>query len=307
MLRGYTRHLMARGKVDAEPWMGKQLYPVGPKMIGGQPKIRPGYTHFTDQKPQRPLRAIGFDKPLPPVLYNRMDQLIQIENALALQRTELQVSVTLSQLSLGIRNAEDYVQEHLFEREVRPSIHTLWFHEEEGLRRNAHVLGNLAAHHLVPLFSLISYDVESGKMTTFEAEELYRELMDCSVAQPRIVQREIANQMVRVYCLEDRVDDARAVVEEMQRKRIRRTFVTYAPLFRMIRSREDAEGHVALLDFIYRVEGGRLMKIVMIDIPRWFYGLGVMIRYHWIAINVVFTALSTWVVLHLLNYGTEVW
>lgn len=301
------RVLLARGKVDAVPWMGHSIHPITPQFVGGQPKIRPGYTHLCNQRPQRPLRAIGFDKPLPPVLYNRMDQLMQIENALALQRVERQVAATLSQLAVGIRNAEDFIEEHLFQREVRPSIYTIWFHEVEGLRRHPHVLETLAAHHLVPLFSLMSYDVEKGKMTAYEAEELYAELTDCSVAQPRIVQREIANQMVRVYCLEDRYDDAVLVIEEMARRGVRRTFVTYAPLFRMIRAREDAEKHMELLRFVYRIEGGRLMKILFIDVPRWHYALGVAIRHNWLAINCVFTVLGTWFTLHYLNFGTEFW
>lgn len=291
--------------MDAEPWMGNSIYPIGPKLIGGQPKVRPGYTHFLNQKPQRPLRAIGFSTPLPPVLYNRMDQIMEIEKALAIQRTELQVSVTLSQLSVGIRNAEEFLQEHLLDREVRPSIHTIWFHEENGLRQHPHVLSTLSAHHLVPLFSLISYDVEKGKMTLQEAERLYEELMDCSVAQPKIVQREIANQMVRAYCLADRLEDAQNVIAEMQRRQVRRTFVTYAPLFRWIRAREDPAEHIALLQFMYRMEGSRLLKVLMIDVPRWSYAWGVLMRYYWIPINCVFTAVMTWVVLQYLNFGFD--
>lgn len=304
---GSTLRALARGKVDAEPWLGNSVYPVGPKFVGGQPKVRPGFTHFLNQKPQRPIRAIGLDKPLLPVLYNRAEQLVQIENALLVQRTELQVSVTLSELSVGIRNAEEFIQEHIFDREVRPSIHTLWFHERSGLGRHTHVLGTLAAHHLVPLFSLISIDVEKGSMTVYEAEELYNELMDCNTAQTSIVLREITNQMVRVYCLDGRPEEARLVIEEMQRRGIRRTFVTYAPLFRYLRAKNDVEGHMELLQFAYRIEGGRLQKIVLIDVPRWIYMLGVFIRHNWLFINVTFTALLTWVVLHYLNFGTELW
>lgn len=297
----------ARGKAEAQPWMGRQIHPVGPKLVGGQAKVRPGYTHFCNQRPQRPLRAIGFSTPLPPVLYNRADQLMQIENALAVQRAERQVSVTLSQLAVGIRNAEEYIEEHLFDREVRPSIHLIWFHEREGLRRHTHVVQALAAHHLVPLFSLISYDFEKGRMTLHETKELYEDLVDAAVAQPRIVQREIANHMVRVYCLEEDHDSALEVVAEMQRRGVRRTFVTYAPLFRMVRRTEDAERHLELLAFIHKVEGGAAMKLLMIDIPRWFYFFGVAIRYHWLLINCIFTSLATWATLHYMNYGTEVW
>lgn len=295
--------LLRRGRMEIEPWMGVSCYPVGPTLVGGVPCVRPGYDHFKYMRPQRPVRAIGLDKPLPPVLYNRMDQIIQIENALALQRTENQISVTLSQLAIGIRNADDFLEKHLLHKELRPSLHTLWFHED-GLRDHSHVLSSLAAHHLVPLFSLVSYDVERGKMTMFQAEELYEELMDCSAAQPTIVQRELANQMVRVYCLNDEYDKAIQVVDEMRAKRIRRTFVTYAPLFRMIRMRQDAEQQVRLLEYMYKTEGGRLPKFIYIDLPRMLYMFGVFIRYNWVLINVLFTMLATAIVLRYFNFSS---
>ncbi|KAL7701700.1 hypothetical protein N2W54_007266 [Lotmaria passim] len=298
-----TCRLLRRGRMEVEPWMGVSCYPVGPSMVGGVPCIRPGYDHFKFIRPERPVRAIGVDKPLPPVLFNRMDQIILIENALALQRTENQISVTLTQLSLGIRNAENFLEKHLMNKEVRPSLHTLWFHEN-GLRENAHVLSSLAAHHLVPLFSLVSYDVERGKMTMFQAEELYEELMDCSAAQPKIVQRELANQMVRVYCLHEEYDKAIQVIDEMRGKRIRRTFVTYAPLFRMIRLKQDAEQQVRLLDYMYKAEGGRLPKFLFIDLPRMLYMFGVFIRYNWVAINIIFTMVVTAVILRYMNFAT---
>ncbi|KAK7200392.1 PPR repeat [Novymonas esmeraldas] len=295
--------LLRRGYMDVEPWMGVSCYPVGPAMVGGVPTIRPGYDHFRLMRPQAPLRAIGMDTPLPPVLFNRMDQIILIENALALQRTENQISVTLSQLALGIRNADNFLENHLLHKEVRPSIHTLWFHDG-GLREHPYVLAGLAAHHLVPLFSLVSYDVERGKMSVFEAEELYEELMDCSVAQPKIVQRELANQMIRVYCLSDDYDKAIRVVEEMRAKRIRRTFVSYAPLFRMIRAKQDVEQQMRLLEYMYATEGGRLPKFLFIDVPRMFYMFGVFLRYNWVAINVVFTVVVTSLLLNYVNYAT---
>ncbi|EPY30338.1 hypothetical protein STCU_04116 [Strigomonas culicis] len=188
------------------------------------------------------------------------------------------------------------------DKSVRPSIHTIWFHEE-GLRGQSHVLNNLAAHHLVPLFSLVSYDVEKGKMTVFQAEELYAELMDHSVAQPKIVQRELANQMVRVYCLHDEIDQAMDVIEEMRAKRIRRTFVTYAPLFRYIRAREDAELQVKLLQFMYKMEGGRLTKFAFIDVPRSLYMFGVFFRYNWQAITFASASLASAVFFFYMNFG----
>ncbi|KAG5476928.1 hypothetical protein LSCM1_05261 [Leishmania martiniquensis] len=297
-----TGRLLRRGHMEVEPWMGACRYPVGPSLVGGVPIVRAGYDHFKFMRPQTPLRAVGLDAPLPPVLFNRMDQIVLIENALALQRTENQISVTLSQLALGIRNAENFLEKHLMSKDVRPSIHTLWFHEG-GLREHPHVLAGLAAHHLVPLFSLVSYDVERGKMTVFQAEELYEELMDCSVAQPKIVQRELANQMVRVYCLNGDYDNAIRVVDEMSAKRIRRTFVTYAPLFRMIRAAKDVEQQVKLLTYMYRTEGGRLPKFLFIDVPRMLYMFGVFARYNWVPINVCFTVACTALSLQYMNYA----
>ncbi|EKF29930.1 hypothetical protein MOQ_006270 [Trypanosoma cruzi marinkellei] len=293
---------LRRGKVDIEPWMGVSCYPVSPSFVGGLPSVKPGYDHYKMIRPQRPLRAIGITGTLPPVLHNRMEQLVQIENAIALQRVERQVEMTLSQLSLGIRNAEEFLEKHLLHASVRPSIYTLWFHEE-GLRKNQHVLSTLGAHHLVPLFSLLAYDFECGKMSLYEAVELYEELMDCSVAQPKVVQREITNQMVRCYCLDDEYEKALDVVLEMKAKKIRRTFVTYAPLFRMIRAKEDAERQLALLDFMYNVEGGRILKFLYIDVPRMFYMFGVFIRYNWVLINCAFTVFCTIAVLYVANFG----
>lgn len=281
--------------------MGVSCYPVGPNLVGGTLSVRAGYDHLMHQQPQRPIRAVGIDKVLPPVLFNRMDQIILIENALALQRTENQISVTLAQLALGIRNAENFLEKHLMNKEVRPSIYTLWFHDD-GLRAHQHILSTLGPHHLVPLFSLVSYDVERGKMSVVEAVELYEELMDCSVAQPKIVQRELANQMIRVHCLNDDYEKAIGVIDEMRAKHIRRSFVSYAPLFRMIRAREDAAQHVELLRHVNMVEGGHLQKFLFIDMPRNAYLFGVFLRYNWIPLNILVTTLSTAALLKYLNF-----
>lgn len=294
--------LLRRGKMEIEPWMGVSCYPVGPRLVGGVSRVRAGYDHFRLIQAERPIRAIGISGTQPLVLYNRMDQIIQIENALALQRVEHQVSVTLSQLSLGMRNADDFLENHLMNKEVRPSIHTLWFHEG-GIREHQHLLSGLAAHHLVPLFSLVSYDVERGKMTSLEATQLYEELVDCSVAQPKIVQRELANQMVRVHCLDGDYDKAMEVVEEMAARGVRRTFVTYAPLFRAVRAHLDAERQVQLLQFMWKTEGGKLAKFLYIDVPRMFYLFGVFVRYNWTVINFACTLLATVLLLFYVNFG----
>lgn len=266
--------------------MGVTCYPMTPEKLGGVPRVQGVYNDLSYMQPQRPLRAMAsLTGSLPPVLYHRGDQLVLLNNALAHRRVERQVSVLLSQLALGMRNAEHFLTCHVLDKEVRPSIHTIWFHEDGGLRGHMHLLSGLAAHHLVPLFSLISYDVERGKMTAFEAEELYEELMDCSVAQPKMVQRELANQMIRVHCLHDDYDKAMDVIDEMTARRIRRTFVSYAPLFRLIRAKSDADAQVRLLRHMYQVEGGRLCKCIFIDLPRMMYMFGVFIRFNWIFIH----------------------
>jgi pentatricopeptide repeat protein len=280
--------------------MGVQCYPVKAGHVGGTAAVRPGYFHFKYMRAERPVRTIGLHISLPPVLYNRQDQIILIENALALSRIENQISVTLSQLAVGIRNAEEFVEKYLINKEVRPSMHTLWFHEH-GLRNQQHLLSSLSSHHLVPMFSLISHDVESGKMQVHEATELYEELMDSTVAHAKIVQRELGNQMVRVYCLNGDYERACGVVEEMKAKGIRRTFVTYAPMFRMIRGTEDAVQHEALLQFLYKVEGGKIAKFLYVDVPRMMYMFGVMIRYNWMLIYFTFVTTGSAAVYYYCN------
>nr|CCC94683.1 conserved hypothetical protein [Trypanosoma congolense IL3000] len=294
--------LRRRGRSNTQPWMGVGCYPVSPSFIGGMSSVKPAYNHYKMMRPQRPLRAIGINVTLPPVLYDRIDQIMQIENAIAIQRVERQVEMALSQLALGIRNADDFIEKHLLHTSTRPSLNALWFHDG-GIRQHQHILSTLAAHHLVPLFSLLSYDVECGKMSLHMAEEVYEELIDCSVAQPKVVQRELTNQMVRAYCLHDEFDKAIGVVSDMKARNIRRTFVTYAPLFRMVRAKEDAVAQLRLLQFVYSIEGGRLQKFLFIDVPRLAYVLGVFIRYNWVTINCIFTAVSTIAVLHVFNYG----
>lgn len=298
ILRGKNLHVH-------EPWMGVSCFPVTAKMVGGSPVVRPGFIHLKFMRPERPVRAFGMNVPLLPVLYNRQDQIIQIENALELSRIENQISVTLSQLALGIRNADDFVENHLLNKNVRPSMHTLWFHEN-GLRNQQHILSALASHHLVPLFSLISYDVESGKMAIHEATALYEELIDSTVAHAKIVQRELTNQMVRAYCLSGERDQAMEVVREMKRKGIRRTFVTYAPLFRMIRAEDDAAAHEKLIDFMRDMEGGALGKFLYIDVPRMFYMFGVTIRYNWLLIYFTFITTLSFLFNYHINMSSRV-
>jgi pentatricopeptide repeat protein len=135
--------------------------------------------------------------------------------------------------------------------------------------------------------SLLSYDVQKGKMDICQAEEVFVELMDTSVAHAPIVQREIANQMIRACCLTGNTAMAMDVVSEMAAKGIRRTHVTYAPIFRVLRANEDAEGHIRFKQFVRETEGGPVAKLVFIDIPRLYYGFVVFCRFNWFVISSV--------------------
>jgi malate synthase len=76
-------------------------------------------------------------------------------------------------------------------------------------------------------------------------------------------------------------DKAFAAVREMRAKNIRRNHVTYAPLFRMARHRDDADLHIAVTDLAFDVEGGVLYKLVRVDVPRIFSVTIVFVRFFW--------------------------
>ena len=290
--------LLRRGKKDYPPPGGREKRPMSASFTGVYPRFRDVHSDFSHDRPQRPVRALPSNVNLLPVLYRQADQLMMIENALALKRTELQVDVALSQLAIGIRNAEEFLDKYLRRNVSRPTLHTLWYHEN-GLRHHQHVLYGLGTHHLVPLISTISVDVESGRMSLSEAVELYNELMDVTAAHSAVAQREVADQMIRTYCLHGLLSEARGVVEEMHRKGVRRSFVTYAPIFRHIRKTESAEAHIELLAFVRRIEGGVLPKILFIDVPRALYMFGVFARYNWsliyfTAATAFFVAVHAW-------------
>ena len=286
-----TTPTLLRGKyMDVNPHQ-RTTCQITATLIGGHPKVKAAYNHFNNQAPMRPLRAIGLSTSLPPVLYERADQLMLIDNALAHKRLDNQVSVTLSQMSLGMRNAEEFLEVHVLAKEMRPSLHQLWFHEEHGLRQHQHVLSGLTTQHIVPLVSLLSYDYEKGRMELYQAEECFVELIDASVGNSTIVHREICNQMIRCYALAGEFGKAVDLIDEMKRRNIRRNFITYAPIFRMIRKAEDAEGHIAFNAFVVQTEGGILNKFMFIDVPRMVHPGWVMIRWNWIAISVVASAL----------------
>lgn len=283
-------HLFLRGK---QYMHDKTVFPLTASMVGGHPRVKAAYTHFTHQRGMRPLRLLSMPTVLPPVLYERADQLALLETALAHRRVDNQVSVTLSQLSLGSLNAEDFLEKHLIKKDIRPSIHTLWTHEEHGIRAHQHVLSTLTTQHVVPLCSLISFDYERGKMDLQQAEQVFTEMLDSSVGHSPIVHRELFNQMVRCYALEEDTEKAQMALEEMKRRGIRRSFITYAPIYRLLRQKEDVEGFIAFQAFVREQEGGALVKFVFIDIPRIVHPAWVFIRWNWVLISCMFFMFST--------------
>lgn len=281
--------------------------PVDSNFTGIVVAMEPVFETFANARPVLPrrMRCIPERDVSLPMLYDRQEQLMVIENALAHRRVENQVSQALSQLSLAHRNAEYFVEHHILDREVRPSIHAMWFHDR-GLRGQQAVLSSLGTHHLVPIFSLLSYDFEHGKMSLVETEQLYCELMDSSVAHHKQVQRELANGMVRTYALSNEFDKGLEVLKEMKRKNIRRTFVSYSPLFRLARLNEDAAMHERLEHTLLELEGGPMNKLLWIDVPRIMYAFGVFIRFYWWWIATVLMASSSlcvMIVLRTYNYA----
>ena len=284
-----------RGTPYYIPPGGWSAHAITADHVGGSPIIRPFYKHFNFQKPQRPLRNLGgMDVPLPPVLFNKVDQIMLLERALVVQRMENQVSQTLSQLAFNIRNADEYVDKFLLKKDVRPSLHLLWFHDR-GLREHQHILSILSPKQLVPLFSLLSHDVERGKMTLQEAEAVYVEIIDSTVASPKLVRREICNGMVRACALCGEYDKALEVILEMKNKDIRRTFITYAPLFRLIRKEVDVNRALHLQEFLRKTEGGSFNKFLWIDVARVFHMFFVFLRWSWGAL-VTIVSVALWIV-----------
>jgi pentatricopeptide repeat protein len=281
----------ARGHFEPEMYLGNLRKPT-PSELGGVPKIRNIKTHFTQQKPARPLRAVLSTRNLPPVLYEATDQLVTLENALTTQRVEMQVANSLHQLSLGVRNADDFIETHLCADDGRrPTMHDIWFHER-GLAQQQHVVSVLPAYQMVPLVSVVAHDFDEGRLDILQVEELYEAMSDTVVAHHESVRRELANTMVRCYALEGNIEKALGVVHDMKGKNVRRSFVTYAPLFRLARKNDDAALHEELQDVIYDLEGGAINKILYIDIPR-VAALGwVFVRFNWFTIVTISTCLA---------------
>ena len=272
--------VLPRGYTPIEQWGGNPTLSFSLKKMGGVPRLRPIFKDFTYVRPARPYRAIANKTAKSIMLYNKADQLELVVNALAIRRTEHQVELALNQLAIGVRNAEEFIEKHLLKKETRPSLHTLFFHER-GLVKNSHVFHSLATHHMVPLLSLLSYDLEQEKMTFHEVEEVFHAATDVLVGHSPIAQREVYNHYIRACALSNQPEKAFEAIEEMQRKGIRRTFVTYAPLYRLARQNTDVELHLHLEELVLEMEGGRFQKKVWIDFPRVIHVFWVFVRYMW--------------------------
>lgn len=281
LLRGYAQPIPLHGRSTK----------LSPKKFGGVPKCRPVYTDYKKMRPARPLRAVLITKPLLPVLYDRHDQLMVIQDALARTRTEMQVMSTCQQLGMGIRNTQDYLKEHMFDKDVRPSMHELWFHER-GLQRKQHVLSVMPTHQMVPFVSLVIHDYLTQRMDAVQTEDLCLALLDSTVAHSNAVKREVYNTLVRVYVLEGKVEEAFGVIREMHAVGVRRNFITYAPLFRLARKNLDVDLHVDIHKLIRDVEGGKLKKWVRLDLPRIVGVLWVFVRFYWAYISCVLISIS---------------
>ena len=272
------------------------------KRFGGVPKIRPVARDFVNARPERPVRAIASQTLLPPVLYNKVDQLMELNNALACRRLEMRVMMTVSQLALGPRNADDYISETLLSREVktesRPNLYQLWF-SDNGFQANEHVLHNLGPHELVPIVSLLSYDYANGHMDLYQAEELSKALLTSLGAHSKKTVREVCNQMVRVYALAQQPEKGLKMLTEMKQRHVRRNFVSYAPLFRLARKNLDVDLHIATTSLCLQLEGGRLMKAVFIDIPRVLAVVLVFIRFYWLPIHLLLITIVGGIAVHI--------
>lgn len=279
MLRNSRRYF--RGYFDPEPIAGFN-FGFTPSRVGGTPRVQPVYQDLTYQQPQRPLRAEKPLKNLPPVLYTKSDQVMEIHQALVKSRTKNQIRNSMNQLSLAVRNADVYIKDVILKDKVgaRPHIHDMVF-APGGFNQKQHILSNLPTHQVIPFLSLISYDYEEGRIDFVQAEECVHALADSTVGHSKMVQRELFNQYIRICALEENTEKAFGAVREMRAKNIRRNYVTYAPLFRLARQKMDDDLHIAVTDLASDVEGGLVRKFFFIDIPRMTSVVTVFIRFFW--------------------------
>jgi len=264
-----------------------QMYPSerpSIQQLGGEPRVRRLHDCFyEDTPPQPPLRVQYVHTAYPPVLFNRQEHLASLDAALAPHRVPNQLRDTIKQLEIGVRNAEEYIQKHLLPAQYRPTSLQLWSTVME--QRKGHVFAALPTHHMVPVVSMLLADFTEGKMTLPEAEETYRIMLSLTSSHDAAVKREIGNVMVRVYTLAGEYDKAMAVIRSMKARKVRRNFVTYAPLYRVARINENVEMHLQLGKLVHDVEGGSVGKFLRIDIPRMWGLLLVPVRYSWAFIH----------------------
>ena len=302
MRRGCFR--LARGvAIPPDPVLGPKGEQATVQQFGMMSKFRPTYSTFTFyNKPMRPLRAIIDKRNLPPVLYDKADQLLVMENALQCKRLENQLEVLRHQMQLGSLRMNDELINDLFLKNddaLRPHMHDLWFHEL-GLCRQQHVISHIPAYQLIPIVSLISHDFELGRIDSYQVEELYQALSNVVVAHPDSVKRELANSVIRCHALDGNVEKAFAVIHDMRANNVRRNHVTYAPLFRLARKRQDVGLDMELRRLVLDVEGGRLNKWIWIDAAR-ISNIGlVFLRYNWLPIAYFLLSLAGAATIHLL-------
>ena len=250
----------------------------------------------------KPLRAIIDTRILPPVLYNKIDSLIEMEKALQHRRLENQLVTLSHQLRFtNLRLNEDILNQLLLREDEndahRPDMHTLWFHEQ-GLGSHAHVLSHMPSHQLIPVISLIASDFERGRIDSTQVDDLYCALNDVCVGQSSAVKRELANAAIRCHALDGNVERAFAVIHDMRANKLRRNHVTYAPLFRLARKNKDIDLDIDLRRLIRDVEGGRMNKWIWIDCARLMHVILVFIRFNWVAISYTMITIAGAIFIH---------
>eukprot|EP00759_Apiculatamorpha_spiralis_P051525 PhF_6_TR5255/c0_g1_i1/m.7632 len=271
------------------------------KQFGAEPRVRRLHDVFYhDLVPQDPLRAKMIHEPLPPILYDRKMHLADLNAAMAPARVPNQIRDTIAQLEVGIRNADEYYKKHLLPAIHRPTSLQLWTAIMES--RKGHVVAALPTHHAIPLVSLLLADYVEGHMTVRDVEETYSIMFNLLTAHSPAVKRELANNMIRIYVLAGEPDKALAMLRTMKIKKIRRSYITYAPLYRLARSTDDVDLHLAVEKLCLEMEGGTLGKLIRIDIPRMFGAPFIAARYSWsfvsgvllIAYSLGFICLMCW-------------
>eukprot|EP00760_Papus_ankaliazontas_P038205 PhM_4_TR8953/c0_g1_i1/m.10831 len=295
LFRGYKPAFQPHGRVPKP----------SAKQLGGEPRVQRLHDIFYEESPgQRPLRAQLNHTPLPPVPVDRPGHIAHLEEILAPSRKKNQLRDTFNQLGRSFRNTDEYIAKHLFPSKDRPSCYDLW---AEAVRTNqAHVLTSLPTYQAIPIVSCLSADFADGRMTLNEAEEAFSIMNSLLVHSDAAVKREVCNQMVRVYCIAGDGEKAMELVHQMRARRIRRNYITYAPLYRLARSLDNVDLHMAVQDMAYRLEGGLIGKAIKIDVPRLFGFPLVTIRYSWpflVCVILIFTGLG----LTLLGATLGIW